>query len=521
MLCAMMLLGMVSMAMRVSVQARNQRADQDQAINEGREALDTIERMVSRAVELQEWNASTNTPEIRHAWGEGGDSFRVSVGAANVNLGAPGPNLTVNADDIVSHDGTRWSRRLSAVSGTWDPLHPASTINPTQTATAVVGDTIRVSGTTPGPYPDLPGGPTAPAVGLPPNRWHVGDILVCTAPNTWGLASWRADSNFPNISDATGAIGDVLAVNVARPPVLPLGFQWTPTFSRDLGSGPLHLARGDYIVRGPFGWRKLANQWAIKNFKSPTTGRDDNVSGIQFFADVDPPTPAGFFAADCSPAFPPAQQRKILEWVWIWWDGSIDADQNNQPYDRRGPLKVAIFRAYPSGNPGNEHDLWTRATPAAHPLFSLISSPTQFRRAYHTTASNFGTMQMKVQTYASPVDRSFSQVTWAKRVAVTGGVFLDRTGELANVPGNPWDDVAPGSRFVAGAPSRFRSVPSYTFCRSIYAANAGAAADDQNRPFTFNPNVPNNPNGMRRRTVGWQTRFAAGNVKNDHVVQPR
>ena len=89
------------------------------------------------------------------------------------------------------------------------------------------------------------------------------------------------------------------------------------------------------------------------------------------------------------------------------------------------------------------------------------------------------------------------------------------------MPGNPWDDVAPGSRFIPGAGARFTNTPSYTFCRSIYAANAGATTDEQGRAFTFDPNVPGTINQMRRRSVGWQTRFAAGNVKNDHVVQPR
>lgn len=512
-LCATMLMGMVSMAMRISVQSRNQRADQDQAVNEAREAMDTIERLVGRAVELQEWDANTNTPELTHASGEGGDSYTVNVTGTG-NMG-PGPNVNANAGEIISHDGTRWSRTFPNPVQDWDPTANSPALTPPLHNT---GDVMRVVGVPANGAFWVNGAPPGQMPVPPPDgRWYPGEMIMkrnLPGPGgpRWYAATWRASTNWPPISDATGAVGDVYRVVVPRPvpapPPIPV---WTPTATVDLGSGPLHLAQGDVIVKTPYGWRKLGYQNAIKNFKSATTGRDDDVSGIHFFADVDPPTPIGS-GADLD------NNRKILEWVWIWWDRQVDADLTTQPYDRRGPLKVAIFRAQPSGNVGNEHDTWTRSS---HPLFNLITRPTQFRRAYHTTAGSFGSLQLKVQTFAAPVNRSCQQITWAKRVAVTGGVFADRTGEFAAMGTNPWDDVAPGARFVAGAPGRFTNVPSYTFCRSIYAANAGATTDDQNRPFTFNPNIPNSLNRMRRASVGWQTRFAAGNVKNDYVVQPR
>src|SRR5258708_1134352 len=105
-------------------------------------------------------------------------------------------------------------------------------------------------------------------------------------------------------------------------------------------------------------------------------------------------------------------------------------------HDRHRPDLPALLRPKTADQGRNLPDFVARGT---HPFYTLVNNGgTSASKAYLTIAANIGDFSMRVEKFAvnsawNPTNRSYSAV-WRKRVAITGGIFLDRAQALPQPP---------------------------------------------------------------------------------------
>ena len=293
------------------------------------------------------------------------------------------------------------------------------------------------------------------------------------------------------------------------------------------GTHPFALNAGDTLTWTNGAWRNANPQTALRNFKDAVTNFDDDTTGLQFYADVDPAT---IFNSNQDLIGGP-NSAKLVEWVWIWWDNRVPYDQTAQPFELRYPLKVAIFRSNPTGAAADPTpDYWTRKS---HSFYGMVNSAAaSSQKAYLTIAANVGELSMRVEKFAvnAPLGSPVPQI-WRKRVAITGALYPDRSSSIPTNPGAPltqWDYVAPGAQLI-GMPGTYNQTPSYALCRTIYPQNLNAIYDGSGIPsqppghsFTlYNQSPAGAYLAVRNSAVSWNTGTSPANYNTDFVLAPR
>lgn len=223
----------------------------------------------------------------------------------------------------------------------------------------------------------------------------------------------------------------------------------------------------------------------IESLLSRAVYRDNNSRGLMGTPD---PQRGFWFEAD-------VDDDATLEWVWIWRDSSVPLTQDYWPYQRRYPIKVAIFTRRPPGGSENAH------IDDVDQLYMMVNGDARCHTVIGAHATQF-------QCAWDP-----APTTKPTRMRIDAGFHVHKDRATSGIFSMPWNSVAPGSTPYD------RVIPTFTLTRFVTPRSFSTLTAPNGLAWSRSP-FDNNATDLRDSEINYRAAIF-NNPKMAWKVRPR